>query len=63
MQRLKRRPDRLLILAQRAREFAARDTGLVAELFQEHASICESKAAAQALRRKKSKAKPGKDAV
>jgi hypothetical protein len=55
MQRLKRRPDRLLILAQRAREFAKGDTGLVAELYQEHAAICESKAAAQTLRRKKSK--------
>jgi hypothetical protein len=63
MQRLKRRPDRLLILAQRARQFAAGDTGLVAELFSEHAAICESKAAAQALRRKKSKPslRPHKD--
>jgi hypothetical protein len=55
MQRLKRRPDRLLILAQRARQFAAGDSGLVAELFQQHAAICESKAAAQMLRRKRSK--------
>jgi hypothetical protein len=57
MQRLKRRPDRLLILAQRAREFAKGDTGLVAELYQEHAAICESKAVAQMLRQKKSKSR------
>jgi hypothetical protein len=55
MQRLKRRPDRLLILAQRARQFAAGDSGLVAELFEQHAAICESKAATQMLRRKRSK--------
>jgi hypothetical protein len=58
MQRLKRRPDRLLILAQRARQFAQGDSGLVAELFEQHAAICESKAAEQMLRRKRSKPRP-----
>jgi hypothetical protein len=42
-------------LAQRARQFAEGDSGLVAELFAQHAAICESKAAAQMLRRKRSK--------
>jgi len=58
MQRLKRRPDRLLILAQRARQFAEGDSGLVAELFAQHAAICESKAAAQMMRPKRSKPGP-----
>jgi hypothetical protein len=57
MRRLKRRPDRLLILAQRARQFAKDDSGLVAELYREHAAICEAKAAAEMLRRKKSKSR------
>jgi hypothetical protein len=63
MQRLKRRPDRLLILAQRARQFAEADSGLVAELYAQHAAICESKAAEQMLRRRRSKpeSKPRKD--
>ena len=52
MQRLKRRPDRLLILAERARKFAQGDVDLVADLYREHAAICESKAAEQERRRK-----------
>lgn len=52
MQRSKRHPNRFLILARRAREFARKDSGLVAELFEEHAAICESKAAAQRARQK-----------
>lgn len=54
-QRLKRRPDRLLILAERARRFAGDDHGLLADLYREHAAICESKAEAQAKRRKRSR--------
>jgi hypothetical protein len=54
-QRLKRQPDRLLILARRARRFAGEEDGLLADLYREHAAICESKAAAQAMRRRKSK--------
>ncbi|MFZ5672599.1 MAG: hypothetical protein ACOZAM_06505 [Pseudomonadota bacterium] len=57
MERLKRRPDRFVILAQRAREFARRETGIVAELYQQHAEICEGKAAAQMTRRKRTKRK------
>jgi hypothetical protein len=60
MQRLRRRPDRLLVLAQRARLFAEGDTGIVAELFNEHAAICERKAAAQTLNQKPKKPRPPK---
>jgi len=55
-QRLKRRPDRFLILAQRARQFAdSEEQDLLADLYREHAAICESKAAAQDQHRKRSK--------
>jgi hypothetical protein len=47
IQRLKRRPDRLLALARRARQFADGQNDLVGDLYREHAAICESKAAAQ----------------
>jgi hypothetical protein len=62
MQRLKRPPDRLLILAQRARKFAQSDIDLVADLYREHAAICESKAAKQQPRRKRVQPAP-KDVV
>lgn len=55
MQRLKRRPDRYFILAQRARRLAEDTSGLVAELYQHHAEICESKAAAQEKRCEKTR--------
>ena len=55
MQRLKTRADRLLALARRARQFAKGDTGLVADLYEQHAAICEGKAAAQNLSPSKSK--------
>lgn len=55
MHRLKRNPERLLILAQRAREFAKGYVGPLADLYHEHAAICESKAAAQKSRRRKAK--------
>lgn len=54
-QRLKRRPDRLLVLAQRARRFAGDEHSLLADLYREHAAICESKAAAQAKPGRKSR--------
>jgi hypothetical protein len=54
-ERLRRQPDRLLILARRARRFAGEEPGLLADLYREHAAICEGKAADQAMRRKKMK--------
>lgn len=55
MQQLKHRTDRLLALARRARQFAEGDSGLVADLYEQHAAICEGKAAAEILSRGKSK--------
>ena len=55
MQRLKRPPDRFLILAERARKIAKGHVSLVAELYEEHAAICERKAAVQMMRRKRSR--------
>jgi hypothetical protein len=63
MQRLKRRPDRLLILAERARRFAQGDIDLVADLYREHAAICEAKAAEQERRRKRMRRASKGDAV
>jgi hypothetical protein len=53
MQRLKRPPNRFLILARRARKIAKGHVSLVAELYEEHAAICERKAAAAMTRRKR----------
>jgi hypothetical protein len=54
-QRLKRRSDRLLILAERARQFADGQDTLLADLYREHAAICEHKAAVQNARKKGSR--------
>jgi hypothetical protein len=52
-QRLKRRSDRLLELAERARQFADGQDALLADLYREHAAICEHKAATHDGRKKK----------
>jgi hypothetical protein len=44
MQRVKRSSARLLVLARRARKIAKGHSGIVADLYHEHAAICESKA-------------------
>jgi hypothetical protein len=54
-QRLKRRSDRLLILAERARQFADGQDALLADLYREHAAICEHKAAVQDASKKELK--------
>lgn len=45
MQRAKRSSARLLVLARRARKIAKGHSGIVADLYHEHAAICENKAA------------------
>ncbi len=62
MNRAKHSPDRLLVLARRARFIAKNNSGLIADLYREHAAICEWKAATQRPRRIRAR-RPTKDPI